>query len=225
VLLLLEPFRRHQLDELLADWGILSDDALVIDPGPDFQSSSGKLILRRFAEHPITQSLIQNRLYVYASKPRPVRLDPATPRVAGVQRTALVGSSETSWMETRFLQEHTPSFTKGQDVPGPIPLAVIAERRSGETLGLSMKGGQLIVVGDASILSNELFRVFGNRSLVSNMIHWCLQQHHLLSIPPSVIQNYRLSLSESDLQRLLLTLMALPAGLGLLGLILRILRR
>jgi hypothetical protein len=225
VLVLLEPFRQHHLEELFLDWGVLADDAVIIDPGPDFQSTRGNLILRRFAEHPVTQPMIDQRLFVFSNRPRPVRLDPAGPRIAGVQRTALVGTSETSWMEASFRTEAIPVFTEGRDLMGPIPVVVLAERRGGESLGLRLRGGKLVVMGDAMIATNELFRLYGNRVLLTNTINWCLQRNHLLTIPPQRISSYRLSLSEADLRKLLLVLLVMPAGFAVLGIFIRILRR
>jgi len=225
LIVLLEPFRQHNLEDLFFDWGVLCDDAIIIDAGQDFQTSSGNLILRRFAEHPITQSLIDNKLYVFSNRPRPVRLDSGVPRIAGLQRTALMGTSETSWMEMQFREEAMPHFTPDRDVAGPVPVAVLSERRGGESLGLKLKGGKLLVFGDSSILSNELFRLYGNRVLMSNSLNWCLQQNHLLSIPPQRIPSYRLTVSEADLNTLLLALIALPSAFALMGLIVKIIRR
>lgn len=225
LMVFLEPFRQHNLDELFHDWGIMLDQGMIMDPGPDYQTSSGNLILRRFAEHAITQPLIDNQLYVYSSRPRPVRLDPAGPRVAGVRRTALVGTSETSWIEMNFSSESVPIFSQDRDVPGPIPVGVLAERSGGEALGLKLKGGKLLVFGDATLLSNNLFRLYGNRVLMTNSLNWCLQRNHLLSIPPQRIANYRLTLSEADLQSLLLALLCFPVAFGLLGLLVRVIRR
>ena len=225
VILFLEPFRPHNLDNLLEDWGILCDEAVIIDPGPDYQTSSGNIILRRFGEHPITQSLIKNRLYVYSNSPRPVRLSPDAPRVAGVQRTLLLGTSDTSWIETGFREEKLPEFTPGHDIPGPISVGVLSERRGAESLGLKLKGGKFIVYGDASILSNNLFRLYGNRMLISNSFNWCLQRQHLLSIPPDRIRNYQLSISEADLRTLIIMLSLLPLALALVGLTIRAIRR
>ena len=225
VILFLEPFRPHNLNDLLEDWGILCDEAVIIDPGPDFQTSSGNIILRRFGEHPITQTLINNRLYVYSNRPRPVRLNPDAPRVAGVQRTPLIATSDTSWIETGFREEKVPEFTPGRDIAGPVTVGILSERRGAESLGLKLKGGKLIVYGDASILSNNLFRLYGNRTLVANSINWCLQRKHLLSIPPDRIRNYQLSISEADLRSLIIALMLLPLALAFLGLTIRAIRR
>jgi hypothetical protein len=224
VMLFVEPFRQHNLDDMLNDWGILCDNAVIIDPGPDYQTASGNLIIRRFAEHPITNALFENKLYVYSNRPRPVRLDPAPPRIAGVERIALLGTSDTSWIENDFREESVPEFTLGRDLRGPIPVGVLAERRGAESLGLSLQGGRLIVFGDASLLSNNLFRLYGNRTLLANAINWSLQRNYLLSIPPEKIESYRLTISQSDLNTLLIALCLLPFGFGILGLLIRLIR-
>lgn len=225
LMVFLEPFRKHNLDELFHDWGVMLEDGVIMDPGPDYQTSSGSLILRRFAEHAITQPLIDNQLYVYSNRPRPVRMDPAGPRIAGVRRTALIGTSDTSWIEMDFRSESVPVFSNERDVRGPVPVGVVAERSGGESLGLKLKGGKLLVFGDASMLSNNLFRLYGNRVVMSNSLNWCLQRNHLLSIPPQRIANYRLTLSEADLQTLLFALFGFPVAFALVGLLVRVIRR
>ena len=45
------------MEELFYDWGVLADDMMIEDIGPDFRSQGGDLIIRRFAKHPITKLL------------------------------------------------------------------------------------------------------------------------------------------------------------------------
>ncbi len=225
ILLYLEPFRKHNLDALLSDWGVLEENSVIMDPGPDYQSSSGNLIIRRFGEHPVTETLISNKLYVYSTQLRPIRPDPANPGLAGVKRFVLLGTSETSWVETDYRNESVPTFDAVRDVAGPIPVGLLSERSGAEALGLKLKGGKLIVFGDASIVSNRLFDRYGNRVLFANSLNWTLQKRHLLNIPPEKIESYRLTISEGDLNNLLFALMLMPAAFAVVGLFFRIVRR
>lgn len=222
---LLEPFRVHNLDALLYDWGILCDNGVVLDPGPDYQASSGGLILRRYAEHPVTASLIEGRLNVFSTQLRPVRFDPGVPRIAGVQRSVLMATSETSWLELNARTESVPKMDPNVDVPGPIPVAAVSERKGGQQLGLNLKGGRLVVVGDASIASNALIRLHGNRTFVANVLNWMLQRDQLLSIAPTALDSYRLTLSQKDLRVLLFYLMLIPLLVALVGLLVRLIHR
>ncbi len=225
MIVLLEPFRIHNLDALLYDWGILCDNAVVLDPGPDYQASSGGLILRRYAEHPVTTSLIEGRLNVFSTQLRPVRFDPGVPRIAGVQRSVLMATSETSWMEMNARTESIPKLDPNVDVPGPIPVAAVSERKGGQQLGLNLKGGRLVVVGDASIVSNALIRLHGNRTFIANVLNWMLQRDQLLSIAPTAMDSYRLTLSQKDLRGLLFYLMLLPLLVALVGFLVRLIHR
>ncbi|MGB0744375.1 MAG: Gldg family protein, partial [Opitutales bacterium] len=78
MIVLLDPGRRHGLEDLFYDWGVLADDMSVVDNGADFRSQSGDLIIRRFAEHPITELLVEYQITALFGPPRPVRTDPAS---------------------------------------------------------------------------------------------------------------------------------------------------
>ena len=58
IVVLIDPGRRHGMEDLFYDWGILVDDMTIQDDGPDYRSQGGDLIIRRFAEHPITKLLV-----------------------------------------------------------------------------------------------------------------------------------------------------------------------
>ena len=66
------------MEELFYDWGVLADDMMVEDIGPDF-AQGGDLIIRRFAEHPITELLVDYQITALFGLPRPMRTDPRSP--------------------------------------------------------------------------------------------------------------------------------------------------
>ena len=57
------------MEELFYDWGVLADDMMVEDIGPDFRAQGGDLIIRRFAEHPILSYLSITRSLLFRSTP------------------------------------------------------------------------------------------------------------------------------------------------------------
>ncbi|MEY4488501.1 MAG: hypothetical protein RIQ79_1009, partial [Verrucomicrobiota bacterium] len=70
VLALLGPAAPHGLDDLLYDWGVLADDVLILDDGPEGRSDTGDLILYPTASgHPVVD--------VLASSGVPLRFGPS----------------------------------------------------------------------------------------------------------------------------------------------------
>ena len=77
IILTLDPARDCGLDNLLYDWGVRVDDDVVYDTNPEVITDNGDLIIRAFdAQHPITKTLIENKLPLRMSPPRSVRPDP-----------------------------------------------------------------------------------------------------------------------------------------------------
>ncbi|MDP4879077.1 MAG: hypothetical protein NWR36_04270, partial [Opitutales bacterium] len=83
MVVLIDPGRRHGMDELFYDWGVLADDYSVIDDGPDYRAQGGDLIIRRLSlihisplcgapHHQLTRRIPNHRTLWHAA-PRPHR--------------------------------------------------------------------------------------------------------------------------------------------------------
>ncbi|MFU8848421.1 MAG: GldG family protein [Opitutales bacterium] len=225
MIVLLDPGRRHGMEDLFYDWGVLTDDMAVIDTGSDFRSQSGDLIIRRFAEHPITNLLVEYQITALFGQPRPVRTDPASMGNERIKVSQLVGTSEKSWAERDYRTQNPIVFDAGRDLPGPISIAAISTRSAGSELGINIPGGRLAVFGNSDFISNNLLRAFGNRTLFFNTINWALSKNSLLNIPTRPLESYQVVMSEKDLNRILLYFSILPAGVALFGGFIFIIRR
>lgn len=225
MIVLLDPGRRHGMEDLFYDWGVLTDDMTVIDTGADFRSQSGDLIIRRFAEHPITDLLVEYQITALFGQPRPVRTDPASLGNERIKVSQLVGTSDQSWAERDFRTQDPIVFDDGRDLPGPISIAAISTRSAGSELGINIPGGRLAVFGNSDFISNNLLRAFGNRTLFFNTINWTLSKNNLLNIPTRPLESYQIVMSEKDLNRILLYFSILPASVALFGGFIFIIRR
>ena len=78
ILLTLEPGRKHGLNDLLYDWGVLVEDHIAVDIDPNYRSQEGDMIVRHFSEHPISKLLYDYNATAYFGQSRPVRIDPAS---------------------------------------------------------------------------------------------------------------------------------------------------
>jgi hypothetical protein len=225
LMLFLEPGLSHGLNELLLDWGILSEDLQVVDSGPDFRLEGGDLIIRRFAEHPITEFLIQFQLGVIVGAPRPVREDPGLAEDSGLVVSPLLSSSETSWAARSLDSRRALAFDPNRDLPGPFTLGVVSERTAGSSLGIYLPGGRLAVFGTPDLISNNRFNALGNRLLATNAAFWMIDRDTLMNIPPRQIRSLQITVSEGQQRKLLLALLAIPGATLLLGGAVALIRR
>lgn len=225
MIILLDPGRRHGMEDLLYDWGILVDDMAVEDRGSDFRSQSGDLIIRRFAKHPITDLLVDYQITALFGQPRPVRTDPASIDNERLKVSQLVGTSDESWAERDYRTQDPVIYDLGRDLKGPISIAAISTRSSGSELGINIPGGRLAVFGNSDFVSNNLLRAFGNRTLFFNTLNWTLAKNSLLNIATRPLESYQIVMSERDLNRLLIYFSIMPISLALFGTFIFIIRQ
>lgn len=219
---LLGPGKDAGLQGLLARWGVRLEDMVVLETGGDYLQSAGSILIRSFADHPVTAPLIQNRAPVLAGLPRPILMQPETP--GAVHITPLLASSPSSWAERAWRQPGAPRFDEGVDLMGPLPVAVLAEVGS-SSLGISVPGGRIAVIGIGELVSNNRISSFGNLSFFISLTNWMLEREQVIAAPPRPVQRYSLSLSQQDLLNILLVLLAPAAAAGLLGLVIAASRR
>ena len=217
--------RRHGMDELFYDWGILADDMAVIDNGADYKAQGGDLIIRRFAEHPITELLINYQITALFGQPRPVRTDPAAMNDERLQVTQLIGTSEQSWAERDYRTEQPYVFNPGRDIQGPVSIGAISTRSAGSELGITIPGGRFVVFGNSDFIANNRIRAFGNHTLLINSINWALDRKSLLNIPTRPLQSHQIVMSETGLKQLIAYFAILPGIAAVLGIFIFLLRR
>lgn len=221
----IDPARSHGLDELLFDWGIVSDDLVVVEIGKEFQDAGGDMIVRRFAEHPINQLLIDYRITLLAGLSRPVRPDLGAPLSETLTVTPLMLSSDQSWGERDYLVSRVPLYEKGKDLRGPVSLAVLAEKKPASHLGVSLPAGRFLVFGNSDVIANQKFNLLGNEILVMDILNWALDRDSLLSIAPQPLDFYQISLSQRDLFKLFAFLLMLPCFVAIIGIVMHFKRR
>jgi len=225
MVIMIDPGRRHGMDELFFDWGVLAEDTLVKDTGTDYRAQGGDLIIRRFAEHPITKLLIDYQITALFGSPRSVRTDPASANDSRLQVSQLIGTSENSWAERDYRTQSPAMFDPSRDQMGPVSIATVSSRSSGTELGITIPGGRMIVFGNSDFITNNRLRAFGNHTLFINSINWSLDRTSLLNIPTRRLESYQIVMSESDLQRMLTYFAGIPAITAIFGLLVFFIRR
>ena len=225
LIVFIEPAREHGLSDLFYEWGIISDDMVVLDMGEDFQAASGDLLIRRFAAHPITDIMRLNPIPVIAGLSRPVRQNMDRPADERLSITPLMSSSPESWAERSYRQKLDLKFNPEIDLKGQVSLGIISERKVSSQLGIHVEGGRLVVFGNADIISNQRMASLGNQMLILNTINWCLDREQLLAIQSRPIEKFHLLLSRQELIQLGLVLLSLPGAAAICGILIYWVRR
>lgn len=230
VILLLAPTYPHGLEELLLDWGILVDDDVILDTAAENITEEGELLLTAFAEHPVTQTLINLRnVYSTIGPARSVRPDPGRSLGNGLTVTTLAATSKTAWGEVGYRDGFTHRFDPGIDIrpiagmqPSDRLGVVVASERVSvrDNLPFSVRGGRLIVFGTGDLIANNRVADYANLNLFLSAVNWTVDRDAQFNIPARPIERFQLSLSAGELSRLRYSLMlALPCAAGLLGLL------
>ncbi len=229
VIALLPPGITHGMDDLLYDWGVLADDVWVLDSDPANVTETGDLRIHAFGAHPITQTLIDYNIPLTLGPTRVVRPDPGRAIDDGLRLTVLAASSPSAWGERDYRLRAVPEFNPTVDLKGlpdkdgvkRLGIIVASERVvPPKDLPFSVRGGRLVVFGNADLASNNRLGMPGNQSVLLNAINWCIDRDAQLNTPPRPIERFQLVLSQQDLIKLRYSLLlVLPGLVALLGLI------
>lgn len=221
ILLLLKPKAPHGLDDLLYDWGVQADDVVVIDSGPDGRADTGDLIAYPSEGHPVVSFLYDNKMHAPFGPSRVVRADPGRTADPGLSVVPLLAASPTAWGERGYRQNNTTRDETDLLPPPRLSLGTASERVTPKgALPFSVRGGRLVVFGNADWLANQRISAGGNAILAFAAINWLVDRDAQLNLPPRPIERFQLALSSAELGRLRLTLLlALPAAAAILGLL------
>ncbi len=228
LIVMIDPGRRHGLGELFYEWGVLVDDVLILDQDQGTLAGGGDMILRGYAEHPITQSLLDNDLVLVSGLIRSVREDMGRPFDDSLSLQPLIFSSRTSWGERAYgTPDENWTYTPGTDLMGPLSIAMVSERQLPSQLGINIPGGRLIVFGTSDFVSNNrIVRVPGNLTLFLNTANWMVDRDNMINIPPRPTESIELVLTRENINHLRLTFLGLlPGVVALSGIIVYWIRR
>lgn len=224
LLVLLDALQQVGIETVLEDWGIRLPNEIVIDS--QHTLTGRELIAQDYGPHPITRRL-QNVIGLF-HLPRPVEpaVAPAAPGApaGGLRVTPLVFSSDLSWAETTPTQSPL-RFDPGIDRPGPLSIAVAVEKGVAADLAAEIRPTRLVVFGDADFAANGALSG-GNADLFQSAVNWLLEREEMMGIDAKTYQEYRLMMSRDQLKYLFwAVVMALPAGVAVIGVFVGIRRR
>jgi ABC-type uncharacterized transport system involved in gliding motility auxiliary subunit len=199
---------------------------VVVDPANRLPFvSASNLLVTTYTQHPIVKKM-QTFLTLFPLA-RSVR--PVTPTPAGLTVTPLALTSEAGWGETQTSEE-TFQFNDGQDLKGPVCVAVASERPPAAPdtaqAGMSPARTRLVVIGDSDFIIDAQLGNVGNRDLLLGAVHWLIDQEQLIGISPKALESIKLNLTGGQLTNLFwISFLGLPMGFALLGVGVWFLRR
>ncbi len=178
---LLEPGVESGLEALLAEFGMRSPDAVVVDPASADLGTTGRgtsPLIAHYETHPTTRGLDASRMAMFHGA-RAFGL--TKPRVEDeLRRTAL--SSPRAWLSSdlSLLGSRSPPPDPGDAPRGYQALAAAGRyrREKGET--------RIVAFGDGDFASNRYLRTLYNLDLVLNAVHWATEQEPEITLRPKL---------------------------------------
>ncbi|MDR2844740.1 MAG: GldG family protein [Puniceicoccales bacterium] len=220
-----------RLDDLFYDWGIIVDDAQVVDTHAELDVKGNMLVRigippssRADAQtHELTKLLDGRALAV--TRARPARFDMGSQIDETLKVTELVattraaaGNATHTWGERTYRKHPFVNNPELGDIPGPVSIAAVAERAAGRKMNLKISGGRMLVLGSGDITANALINeANANAFFLLNAVNWMLDRDQYLNIPPRLRPDYQLGAGPSDLSDVAWRFTLLPLALLLLG--------
>jgi hypothetical protein len=149
----------------------------------------------------------------------------------GVKVNSVIEAAEGFWGETEHAVDINGGgqviFEPNKDTAPPIAIAAAVERGKIDDPRVDVRGARMLVVGNSDFISSDaLMQVEPNVDFVINTLNWLLDRDDLAGIAPKVVKNFSLNLTDVQIGNIaLLTMLVIPAGIGLLGLLAYVRRR
>jgi ABC-type uncharacterized transport system involved in gliding motility auxiliary subunit len=205
LLWLIDPEPLRGLQPIAETLGLVLTPGTVVDLA--LRPKSGPpvfAVATSYGRHPITAAFRYNALFPYArqigiSESEEWRVSP------------LIEVAQRGWVEIDKLDDK-PTFNAARDLPGPVNIAAAFERTTGD------KQQRVVVVGNASFLSNTYLGNAGNLQLGVAMVNWLSAEDDLVAIDPRPAPDSRLDIDQMTLYLIAFaSLLVLPLAFVLTG--------
>jgi hypothetical protein len=158
----------------------------------------------------------------FAGLTQSLKVDAARASSAKVRSTTLLTTTADYWGETEYSTNSPQPASKDpeKDHPGPLTLGVALERGALQDTRVKVETGRMVLVGNAGFLSNDGLRVSDIGSdFAVHSINWLINREQLAGIPPKPKQALSLSLNETHMGRIAISVLGvIPATVALIGL-------
>lgn len=214
VLALLDPLEDTGLEPWLAKWGVVVGQDIVVDPARQLPFvSAANLFVTEYTLHPLVEKMkTLATLFPLARSVRPAQTIPEGVTVSPLALTSAKGWGETQTSVSQF------EFNEGQDLKGPVSIAVAAERTIAAQGDTPSTKARLVVIGDSDFAINTQLPNVGNRDFLLGAVYWLTEQEQLIGIGPKPLNTVKLNLTGGQLTGVFwFSFLAMPLVCGALG--------
>lgn len=211
--LLVDPGIDSGMEDFLKPYGIGLDDDTLVDTSLESRLAGlgpAAPLVSSYASHPITEHLVEITFFPFARSLETLESS------LGYKVTTLFSSSGRTWGEVDLKGDEV-SFDEGKDLPGPLPIALVASKSLEEPNpdlpedlaktppDEASKGpeSRLLVIGDSDFASNKYVESVGNSDLFLNAVSWLAEDQDLVAVRPKDPTQRQVTLTARD-SRLLL---------------------
>lgn len=214
LMVLVEPFQAPEVVAWLEPYGIKVRQDMVIDLESNyFNEATTPILMPAEGDHPLLPVTVMTSAGE-AGLPDALVTPSARSLELGSGKatwTPLYGTgSIVSFGETRQNSD-TPSFTEGEDIPGPLVVVAAGQMQGTET------GGRLLIAGDAQWLTNDNISREFNRDFAVNSLAWLVGSEQQIAIRPKEFNTQKANLKGSALQLVSATIFGIPVLVACLG--------
>ncbi len=171
------------LEPLAENLGVEFQPGVIVDPtSENITGNATAIVITKYSAHPVVRGFADNTVF-----PQAGGISLNAPE--GWQGSVLMDTRPSSWSETGPLNGPI-KFDKGQDIRGPLNLAVALMR----TLD-NKREQRVVVVGDGDFLANTYLPNGGNLELGMSLANWLSQDDAFVNIPVKTARDRSLDLS------------------------------
>jgi ABC-type uncharacterized transport system involved in gliding motility auxiliary subunit len=184
-IIMADPSPSVSLENILKKWGVDSQNDIILDGlGRSMLGDPTVPVCLTYGNHPITTPLSKGLMTFF---PIARSLAPIKDANKDINVTELVKTSNNSWGETNIqdlISKQTVEFNEGQDIKGPLTVAVaVAIKGTNKTDASSKERRVLVAFGDSDFAMNKYLQQ-GNPDLFMNSLNWLTEDENLISIRP-----------------------------------------
>jgi ABC-type uncharacterized transport system involved in gliding motility auxiliary subunit len=228
-LFMIDPFVKTGLERVIAKFGIVLEDDMVIDPASHFWADPSTPAVTDYNRHEITDKLPLSFF------PGARSIMPTATPVPGVSVRPLVNTSKKSFSNG---DRSKVEFVEGKTRNGPLtlmatsrinPLSVesaetVMRRLRGEVVDNAKpvtprKEARIVVVGDSDFATNSFYHIVGNGTLFMNAVNFLAARDNLIGLKPRTYDLPQVSLTNTQMKAtFVLSIILIPLLMAALGL-------
>jgi ABC-type uncharacterized transport system involved in gliding motility auxiliary subunit len=228
-LFMIDPFVKTGLERVIAKFGMVLEDDMVIDPASHFWADPSTPAVTDYNRHEITDKLPLSFF------PGARSIMPTATPVPGVSVRPLVNTSKKSFSNG---DRSKVEFVEGKTRNGPLtlmatsrinPLSVesaetVMRRLRGEVVDNAKpvtprKEARIVVVGDSDFATNSFYHIVGNGTLFMNAVNFLAARDNLIGLKPRTYDLPQVSLTNTQMKAtFVLSIILIPLLMAALGL-------